>query len=126
VQRSVPVYDTKRFTEKARALGKRPSRAGEGSCTNGEPRRWFRLITIRVRFPSALHDEHLPRARQLDGHELRRRFEHRKKRCWACSLAHNRFTKITQGPHAGLETEEPDYESISAWGSLVGNPDPPA
>jgi aldehyde:ferredoxin oxidoreductase len=34
--------------------------------------------------------------------------------------------KVTEGAYAGVEAEEPEYESMAAWGSVIGNTDPGA
>jgi len=44
-------------------------------------------------------------------------------RCWACPLHHVQHIKLEKGPHAGLETKDPEYECTAAWGSLIGNKD---
>jgi aldehyde:ferredoxin oxidoreductase len=46
-----------------------------------------------------------------------------RKPCWACPLHHCQQIKIEKGPHAGLETDDPEYECSAAWGSLIGNND---
>ena len=34
--------------------------------------------------------------------------------------------KVTEGPYAGYEGEEPEYEGMAAWGPVIGNTDPGA
>lgn len=55
---------------------------------------------------------------------IRSHFEYRKRPCWGCSWSHCGTIKVTEGPYAGLEAEEPEYESMAAWSSLVGITDP--
>lgn len=43
--------------------------------------------------------------------------------CWACPFHHNQLIKLTEGPYAGLETKDPEYECAAGWGPLVGNND---
>ncbi|MBI4537866.1 MAG: hypothetical protein HY712_07910 [candidate division NC10 bacterium] len=122
---SVPLYDQELFTEKARVLSKAAIENRGGLIhqwgTTALVSSHYHSGALPVRnYTTNVYPEH----EKMDGHYLRSHFEHRKKRCWACSLAHNRFTKVTEGPYTGLEAEEPDYESISAWGPLVGNTDP--
>ena len=45
--------------------------------------------------------------------------------CWACRTKHLHKVTITDGNYAGFEGEEPEYEQWAAWGSLIGNTDPP-
>ncbi|MBW2308987.1 MAG: hypothetical protein JRG73_18855, partial [Deltaproteobacteria bacterium] len=62
----------------------------------------------------------------MNGQYLRTHFEERSKPCWACRLAHTKYMKVTEGPYAGFEGEEPEYECMAAWGPQVGNTDPGA
>ena len=57
---------------------------------------------------------------QIDGTYFREHFEHRPKTCHMCPIAHNAWVKIKEGPYAGLEAEEPEYENISTLGSNLG------
>lgn len=56
----------------------------------------------------------------------RTHFEIKPKPCWACRIAHVKHVRVTEGPYAGLQGEEPEYECVSAWGPLTGNSDPGA
>ena len=56
----------------------------------------------------------------IDGTYFREHFEHRPKTCYMCPIAHNAWVKIKEGPYAGLEAEEPEYENISTMGSNLG------
>ena len=51
------------------------------------------------------------------------RFELKRNPCWACPLHHSQFIKVTEGPYAGLETKDPEYECAAEWGPLIGNND---
>jgi aldehyde:ferredoxin oxidoreductase len=68
----------------------------------------------------------------LEGYEkllpeyTRAHFEHKPRPCWACSIAHVKHVRVTEGVYAGLEGEEPEYECVAAWGPLTGNFDPGA
>lgn len=57
---------------------------------------------------------------KIDGNYFREHFEHRPKTCHGCPIAHNAWVKIKEGPYAGLEAEEPEYENISTLGSNLG------
>jgi aldehyde:ferredoxin oxidoreductase len=56
----------------------------------------------------------------IDGEYFRANFDFRPKTCHACPIAHNAWVRITDGPYAGLEAEEPEYENIAALGSNIG------
>lgn len=64
-----------------------------------------------------------PEHESMSGEYIRTHFEHRRKACWGCSLRHTRYMKVTEGPYTGYEGEEPDYEAMAAWGSVIGNTD---
>lgn len=57
---------------------------------------------------------------KIDGTYFREHFEFRPKTCHMCPIAHNAWVKIKEGPYAGLEAEEPEYENISTLGSNLG------
>lgn len=52
-----------------------------------------------------------------------RKFSVRRNPCWACQLHHCDIMKITEGPYAGEELEEPEYEQFAAWASAIGQED---
>jgi aldehyde:ferredoxin oxidoreductase len=60
-----------------------------------------------------------------DGYQ-RSHFEIRLKPCFACPAQHCHSMKVTEGPYAGFEGEEPDYESWAGWSSLIWQQDPGA
>ena len=43
--------------------------------------------------------------------------------CWACRFDHCHSLKITDGPYAGYEGDEPEYELWTGFGPLIGNED---
>ena len=43
--------------------------------------------------------------------------------CWACRSAHCNLMKLKEGPYAGYEGEEPEYEQWAAFGPVIGNTD---
>jgi len=54
---------------------------------------------------------------------LRSKYETRRNPCWACKFEHCLQWKITEGPHKGFIGEEPEYETMAAWTSLIGQTD---
>ena len=40
--------------------------------------------------------------------------------CWACQMHHCDIIRIPQGPYAGAEGEEPEYEGLAAIGTQLG------
>ncbi len=63
-----------------------------------------------------------PLYNSLSGQTLRETFETRPHPCWACNM-HVKMVKITEGPNAGFESEEPELEGLNGWGSQIGNTD---
>jgi aldehyde:ferredoxin oxidoreductase len=62
-------------------------------------------------------------ANDLSGQTLRARHEITPHPCWACGVAHVKMVKVLEGPYAGVEGEEPEYEGLAGWGSQIGNAD---
>ena len=61
--------------------------------------------------------------RRFGGQYIRDQFSVRRNSCWACQIHHCDMMKITEGPYAGEEVEEPEYEQFSAWSSAIGQED---
>ena len=51
---------------------------------------------------------------------MRTKFKAKPNPCWACSAKHCHKWEITEGKYAGRIVEEPDYEGLAAFSSLVG------
>ena len=64
-----------------------------------------------------------PEHEKLDGHYIRTHFKIIDKPCWACQLKHTKHCEVTEGPYKGFKGEEPEYEGLAAWGSVIGNTD---
>ena len=64
-----------------------------------------------------------PQHEKLSGQYMRGHFELKPKRCWRCGVNHLHTVVVTEGPYAGYEGEEPDYECLAAWGSNIGQTD---
>lgn len=52
--------------------------------------------------------------------KIRERFQARPAPCWGCSSKHCHEMKIPDGKYAGRVLEEPEYEGMASWSSLVG------
>ncbi len=63
------------------------------------------------------------RWRRFTGQYIRERFSVRRNSCWACQVHHCDIMKITEGPYAGEELEEPEYEQFAAWAPAIGQDD---
>ncbi|MFA4835185.1 MAG: aldehyde ferredoxin oxidoreductase C-terminal domain-containing protein [Dehalococcoidia bacterium] len=54
---------------------------------------------------------------------IRGKFGGKKHPCWACQFNHCFSMKILDGPYAGKEVEEPEYEGLASCGPVIGNTD---
>ena len=54
---------------------------------------------------------------------IRRHFEPKRSPCWGCQATHSTIMTIPDGPYAGMEIEEPEYEQMAAWGPVIDNKD---
>jgi aldehyde:ferredoxin oxidoreductase len=64
-----------------------------------------------------------PEHEKLDGQYIRTHFKMKDNPCWACQLRHCKLCEVTEGPYKGFKGEEPEYEGLAAWGSVIGNAD---
>ena len=51
---------------------------------------------------------------------IRAKFKAKPSPCWACSSKHCHMGEITEGKYAGRIVEEPEYEGLATFSSLVG------
>ncbi len=61
---------------------------------------------------------------KFTGESIRANFKTKATPCWACRKGHSCSIHIEEGPYAGFEGEEPDYEGVAAMGPLIGQIDP--
>ena len=54
---------------------------------------------------------------------IREHFKPRRSPCWGCPANHSTIMTIPDGPYAGTEVEEPEYEQMAAWGPVIDNKD---
>ena len=54
---------------------------------------------------------------------IREHFEPRRNPCWGCPASHSTMMTIREGPYAGMDVEEPEYEQMAAWGPVIDNKD---
>jgi aldehyde:ferredoxin oxidoreductase len=126
-RQAVPVYDKTRLREKGKALledaksskGGQMFKWGTGGAFSGHA--LAGSLPIR-NYTTNVFPEH----ERMNAEYIRTHFAHRNKACWACGMVHTKFMKVTEGPYTGYEGEEPEYESMAAWGPATGNTDPGA
>jgi len=52
---------------------------------------------------------------------IRKRYNPKPNPCWACPATHSSIMTIPEGPYAGMEIEEPEYEQMAAMGPVIDN-----
>ncbi len=60
-------------------------------------------------------------AEKISGEALTETYLTKKTACYGCPIACGRWSKVTEGPYAGIDSEGPEYETIGGFGSLCGN-----
>ncbi|MBN1849586.1 MAG: hypothetical protein JW932_13490 [Deltaproteobacteria bacterium] len=61
---------------------------------------------------------------QYSSENIRNMLDAKPTPCWMCSGNHCHMGRISGGKLLGREVEEPEYEAMSAWSTLVGISDP--
>ena len=122
----IPVADPERFSEIARewitetrssAIGETVDKLGTaGFFSAAAVTGWLPVKNMTT----DLFKDH-PR---FNGDAIRASVKSTRKPCHACPLHHCNDIEITEGPHEGLITDEPEYEGLAGFGPLIGNNDP--
>jgi len=123
--RAVPIHDRERLAEAAARLldhaknkfaGGLFARYGTGGLIPGV----YASGQLPVKnYTTNVFEE----ADALSGQNLRARHQITPHPCWTCGVAHVKMVKVMEGPYAGVEGEEPEYEGLAGWGSQIGNSD---
>lgn len=126
-QQSVLIYDSNLLAQKAKTLLQKAKTDKEGRIYKWGTGGSFSILYAAGGLPVKNYTTNIfPEHEQMNAEYIRTHFEHRDKHCWACGVVHTKFMKVTEGPYTGQEGEEPEYESMAAWGPLIGNTDPGA
>jgi aldehyde:ferredoxin oxidoreductase len=124
---SFPIYNNDSLREKAKALLEKAKKAGGGSLYQWGTGGGFSKHALAGSLPTKNYTTNIfPEHEKMNGQYIRTHFEHRNKPCWTCGIVHTKYMKVTEGPYAGVEGEEPEYEDMAAWGPVIGNTDPGA
>ena len=123
---AVPVHDKKLLTEKGKALLEEAKTTKSGQLVKWGSGGVFSIHAKAGSLPVRNYTTNVfPEHEGMNAEYIRGHFQHRVKACWACGV-HTKYMKVTEGPYAGYEGEEPEYEGMSAWGPQIGNTDPGA
>lgn len=57
------------------------------------------------------------------GQNYRSKLDMKRHPCWNCGAKHCHIVTVREGPYAGYVAEEPEYEVMAAWTSLIGQTD---
>ena len=126
-RQSVPVCNGDLFREKAKALDHEAKTIKDGMLFKWGTGGGFSTHAMAGSLPTRNYSTSVfPEHEKMNAEYIRTHFEHRNKPCWACSVMHTKYMKVTEGPYAGYEGEEPEYECMAAWGPVIGNTDPGA
>lgn len=126
--KTVQVHDGGHLAELAKTMAEAAKKVGFGVTLVqwGTSDGYSRLHAIGGLPVKNLTTNIFPENEKFRGRYLRTHFEVKPTTCWACGWAHCRHIKINEGPYAGFEGEEPEYEGMAAMGSVIGQPDPAA
>lgn len=123
--RPVPIYDPERLSEAAARLLKHATtefagglihRVGTGGLVPG--------VYASGQLPVRNYTTNIfPEYEAVSGQTLRNSLEIHSHPCWTCGVAHVKMVKVLEGPYAGVEGEEPEYEALAGWGPQIGNSD---
>ena len=128
----IPVHDSRALTQASRALLEgaleHPTFGREGVYRWGTLRGVARGAREMGWLPVQnyttdiypISDEQLE---EWDGPHLQARYASERHNCWRCSFQHCAIFTIKEGPYAGFEGEEPEYEQFAAFGPLIGGDD---
>jgi aldehyde:ferredoxin oxidoreductase len=126
--REVPIHDPTQVTKISKELAEAAKEVGLGPSIYawGTNDAFLALPKLGGLPVKNLTTSLFPESEKFTGQYLRSHFEVKRETCWACSWAHCRRVKINEGPYAGFEGEEPEYEGTAAMGSVIGQTDPAA
>jgi aldehyde:ferredoxin oxidoreductase len=113
----VPILNKELLREKAKALDHEAKTVKGGLLYKWGTGGAFSTHALAGSLPTRNYTTSIfPEHEKMNAEYIRTHFEHRNKPCWACRLLHTKFMKVTEGPYAGYEGEEPEYECMAAWG----------
>lgn len=62
-------------------------------------------------------------ADKISGETLAKTLLTKRTYCYSCPIGCGRWSKVTEGPYAGVDSEGPEYETLAGFGSNCGNSD---
>jgi aldehyde:ferredoxin oxidoreductase len=129
---AVPIHDPERLGEVARTLF---SLIADDPVAQEGVYRWGTLRgvarstrgstgTLPVRnYTTDIYNISPDELEKWDGPHLQENYVTGRHNCWACRFQHCTMFTIKEGPYAGFEGEEPEYEQFAAFGPAIGSTD---
>lgn len=94
-----------------------PSREGTvGGVVMGTA---MRFVPVK-NYTTSIHAIDSQKLSAYTAENIRSKFKAKKNPCWACSANHCHTLEITQGKYKGRIIDEPEYEGMAAFSSLIG------
>ncbi len=123
--RTVPVHDGGRLADAAgRLLEHAQTKFAGGMIHSTGTGGLLPAIYASGQVPVRNYTTNLfPQYEAVSGQTLRATLEIKAHPCWTCGVAHVKMVKVLEGPYAGFEGEEPEYEGLAGWGPQIGNDD---
>jgi aldehyde:ferredoxin oxidoreductase len=126
-KRQVPIHDPERVRAVAKTLVENVRTQSkdtyEYGTLNGLHNNGRRNMIPVKNYTTATWTIDKEKLDKFSGPYIREKFPARRNSCWACQIHHCDIMKITEGPYAGEELEEPEYEQFAAWSSAIGQED---
>jgi aldehyde:ferredoxin oxidoreductase len=123
---TIPLADSERLSKLAREMVEKSMKLDPNLSPYGTSSGYAMMEKSGVLPVKNYTTNIFPEAEKFTGKYIREHFKTTKSTCWACRLAHNRMTEVTEGPYKGFYGEEPDYEGLAAMSSVIGQTDPGA
>ena len=124
-KRKVELHDRRGLIEVAKKLHEGALTFGGGSRhkygTNGTFSNLHKVGALPVKnYTTNLFPEH----ERMSGQYVRATFQRLGRHtCFNCGMNHILRMRVTEGPYAGFEGEEPEYEAFAAFGPQIGQTD---
>ena len=129
---TVPVYDRQALTEIAKHM---ISRIADDPVKRELTFSWGTLLGVAAaahlgtwlpvkNYTTSLYNIPDDVLEKWNGPYIREHYAPQRNSCWACRFHHCTLMTVPDGPYAGFEGEEPEYEQWAAFGPQIGNTDP--
>jgi aldehyde:ferredoxin oxidoreductase len=123
-QMAVPLLDREKVSGIARQLldisrNARPNPYSEGTVGGVVMGTAMGMVPVK-NYTSGINTMDAVTLQTYSFQSIRERFNAKPGPCWACSARHCHMMKIQEGRYAGREFEEPEYEGMAAFSTLLG------